>query len=68
MHHSTVHDEADSNFLLVWDRLFGTYRQLPRAELDRLIFGVRELAPADALKLSAMIMTPRLLRRPRSSG
>lgn len=66
VHHSMVHDEANSNFgavLSVWDRLFGTYRRLPRPELDRLIFGVRELAPADALKPSAMLMTPWLFRR-----
>jgi sterol desaturase/sphingolipid hydroxylase (fatty acid hydroxylase superfamily) len=66
VHHSMVHDHTNSNFgavLSVWDRLFGTYRRLARAELDRLVFGVRELAPADALKPSLMIMTPRLLRR-----
>ena len=66
VHHSMVNDEANSNFgavFSVWDRLFGTYRRLPRAELDRLVFGVRELAPADALKPSLMIMTPWLLRR-----
>jgi len=66
VHHSVAHNEANANFgavLSVWDRLFGTYRRLPRAALDRLVFGVRELAPADALKPSAMIMTPWLLRR-----
>jgi len=66
VHHSMVNDQANSNFgavFSVWDRLFGTYRRLPRAELDRLVFGVRELAPADALKPSLMIMTPWLLRR-----
>ena len=71
VHHSMVHQQANSNFgavLSVWDRLFGTYKRLPCAELDRLIFGVRELAPADALKPSAMIMTPWLLRRAASSG
>jgi sterol desaturase/sphingolipid hydroxylase (fatty acid hydroxylase superfamily) len=63
--HSVAHDEANANFgavLSLWDRLFGTYRRLPRAELDRLVFSVRELAPADAVKPSAMIMTPWLLR------
>jgi sterol desaturase/sphingolipid hydroxylase (fatty acid hydroxylase superfamily) len=66
VHHSILRRQANSNFgavLSVWDRLFGTYRRLPRVELDRLVFGVRELAPADALKPSLMIMTPWLLRR-----
>jgi sterol desaturase/sphingolipid hydroxylase (fatty acid hydroxylase superfamily) len=66
VHHSILHQQANANFgavLSVWDRLFGTYKRLRRAELDRLVFGVRELAPADALKPSAMIMTPWLLRR-----
>jgi sterol desaturase/sphingolipid hydroxylase (fatty acid hydroxylase superfamily) len=66
VHHSIVPQQANSNFgavLSIWDRLFGTYKRLPRAELDRLAFGVRELAPADALKPSSMVMTPWLLRR-----
>jgi sterol desaturase/sphingolipid hydroxylase (fatty acid hydroxylase superfamily) len=66
IHHSVEYKEANSNFgavLSVWDRLFGTYRQLPPVELDRLVFGVRELAPANALKPSRMIMTPWLFRR-----
>jgi sterol desaturase/sphingolipid hydroxylase (fatty acid hydroxylase superfamily) len=66
IHHSIVEEEANANFgavLSVWDRLFGTYRRKPRAELDLLDFGVRELAPADALKPSVMMMTPWLLRR-----
>ena len=38
VHHSVAHNEANANFgavLSVWDRLFGTYRRLPRAALDR---------------------------------
>jgi sterol desaturase/sphingolipid hydroxylase (fatty acid hydroxylase superfamily) len=44
-------EQANANFgavLSVWDRLFGTYRRLSRAELDRLVFGVRELPRAEA--------------------
>ena len=66
IHHSIVYEEANSNFgavLSIWDRLFGTYKRLPRAELDRLAFGVRELAAAAALKPWIMIMTPWLLHR-----
>ena len=59
-------EQANANFgavLSIWDRIFGTYLRLSRAEQARLVFGVRELAPADALKPSVMIMTPWLLRR-----
>jgi sterol desaturase/sphingolipid hydroxylase (fatty acid hydroxylase superfamily) len=61
VHHSIEYDEANANFgavLSVWDRLFGTYRRLPRAQLDRLVFGVRELPRRDCLKPSAMLLTP----------
>ena len=66
IHHSIVDEQANANFgavLSIWDRIFGTYLRLSRAEQARLVFGVRELAPADALKPSVMIMTPWLLRR-----
>jgi sterol desaturase/sphingolipid hydroxylase (fatty acid hydroxylase superfamily) len=61
VHHSIEYDEANANFgavLAVWDRLFGTYRRLSRAQLDRLVFGVRELPRRDCLKPSAMLLTP----------
>src|SRR5438270_305482 len=66
VHHSIIAEQANANFgavLSVWDRVFGTYAKLLRAGQDELVFGVRELPPADALKPSAMIMTPWLLRR-----
>jgi sterol desaturase/sphingolipid hydroxylase (fatty acid hydroxylase superfamily) len=65
-HHSVVYEEANTNFgavLSIWDRLFGTYVRLPRAQLDRLVFGVRELPPRDCLKPSAMLLTPWRLPR-----
>lgn len=71
IHHSILHQQAGSNFgavLSIWDRMFGTFRWLPRPELDRLVFGVRELAPANALKPSVMIMTPWLLRNAKLEG
>ncbi len=49
--------------LSIWDRLFGTYVRLTRAQQERLVFGVRELPPRDMLKPSAMLLTPWLLRR-----
>jgi sterol desaturase/sphingolipid hydroxylase (fatty acid hydroxylase superfamily) len=61
IHHSLSFDEANSNFgavLSVWDRLFGTYSSLSRAEHERIVFGVRELLRRDCLKPSAMFLTP----------
>jgi sterol desaturase/sphingolipid hydroxylase (fatty acid hydroxylase superfamily) len=61
VHHSISYDEANANFgavLSVWDRLFGTYARLPRAQQDRIVFGVRELSRRDCLKPSAMLLTP----------
>lgn len=61
VHHSISNDEANANFgavLSVWDRLFGTYARLSRAQQDRIVFGVRELPRRDCLKPSAMLLTP----------
>jgi sterol desaturase/sphingolipid hydroxylase (fatty acid hydroxylase superfamily) len=61
VHHSISCEEANANFgavLSVWDRLFGTFARLSRAQQDRIVFGVRELAPRDCLKPSAMLLTP----------
>jgi len=68
VHHSIVYEEANANFgavLSVWDRIFGTYRQLPRARQERIVFGVRELPGRECLKFSGMMLTPwRLARAP----
>jgi sterol desaturase/sphingolipid hydroxylase (fatty acid hydroxylase superfamily) len=61
VHHSMSYNEANANFgaiFSVWDRLFGTYIRLPRAQQDRIVFGVRELPRRDCLKPSAMLLTP----------
>jgi len=66
VHHSISNDEANANFgavLSVWDRLFGTYRTISRAQVDRIVFGVRELPRRDCLKPSAMLLTPWRLPR-----
>ncbi len=66
VHHSLSYDEANSNFgavLSVWDRLFGTYTRLPRAHLERIVFGVRELPRRECLNPSAMLLTPWRLAR-----
>ncbi|RFC37752.1 MAG: Sterol desaturase/sphingolipid hydroxylase, fatty acid hydroxylase superfamily [Candidatus Nitrotoga sp. SPKER] len=43
VHHSVEEDETNSNFafnLSVWDRLFGTYRDRPRAKHKDMIIGI----------------------------
>jgi sterol desaturase/sphingolipid hydroxylase (fatty acid hydroxylase superfamily) len=67
VHHSVSPDQANANFgavLSVWDRLFGTYVRLSRAQHEAIVFGVAELPPGDCLKPSAMLKTPWLLPRP----
>jgi len=61
IHHSVVFDQTNSNYgaiLSLWDRLFGTYTRLGRAQHDSIVFGVRELPPRDCLKPAAMFLTP----------
>jgi sterol desaturase/sphingolipid hydroxylase (fatty acid hydroxylase superfamily) len=61
VHHSIEFSRENWNFgavLSIWDRLFGTYAQISRAQRERLVFGVRELPRREALKLSAMLLTP----------
>jgi sterol desaturase/sphingolipid hydroxylase (fatty acid hydroxylase superfamily) len=61
IHHSVIFEQANSNYgavLSVWDRLFGTYTIISRAQHDRIVFGVRELPRRDCLKPSAMFLTP----------
>jgi sterol desaturase/sphingolipid hydroxylase (fatty acid hydroxylase superfamily) len=69
VHHSIVYEEANANFgavLSIWDRMFGTYRCLPPARHQRIVFGVRELPPRGCLNFSRMLLTPLLIsRRPR---
>jgi sterol desaturase/sphingolipid hydroxylase (fatty acid hydroxylase superfamily) len=44
-HHSVERDETNSNFgfnLSLWDRLFGTYRDQPRAGHAGMTVGIRD--------------------------
>jgi sterol desaturase/sphingolipid hydroxylase (fatty acid hydroxylase superfamily) len=68
IHHSVAFDQANSNYgavLSAWDRLFGTYTQIMRAQHEKIVFGVRELPRRDCLKPSRMILTPWLISRAR---
>ncbi|MGH8564812.1 MAG: sterol desaturase family protein [Gammaproteobacteria bacterium] len=62
VHHSIEEDEANSNFgfnLPWWDRLFGTYREVPRAPHEDLSIGIRGLRePAQVARFSAMLRLP----------
>jgi len=43
VHHSVEDDETNSNFgfnLPWWDRLFGTYRNQPRAGHEQMVIGI----------------------------
>jgi len=45
VHHSVEDDEANSNFgfnLSIWDRLFGTYRDQPRAGHEGMTIGIHK--------------------------
>ena len=44
VHHSVEDDETNSNFgfnLSLWDRIFGTYRDQPRAGHEGMVIGIR---------------------------
>jgi sterol desaturase/sphingolipid hydroxylase (fatty acid hydroxylase superfamily) len=61
IHHSVVYEQANSNYgavLSVWDRIFGTYTSISRAQHERIVFGVRELPRSECLKPTAMLLTP----------
>jgi sterol desaturase/sphingolipid hydroxylase (fatty acid hydroxylase superfamily) len=66
IHHSVSFAQTSFNYATVfsiWDRLFGTYTRLTRAQHDSIVFGVRELPRRDCLKPSAMLLTPWRLPR-----
>jgi sterol desaturase/sphingolipid hydroxylase (fatty acid hydroxylase superfamily) len=70
IHHSVSFAQASCNYATVfsiWDRLFGSYTRLTRAQHDSIVFGVRELPARDCLKPSAMMLTPLLIARARAT-
>jgi len=61
VHHSIEFSRENWNYgavLSIWDRLFGTYTEISRAQRERLIFGVRELPARECLQPGAMLLTP----------
>ena len=66
VHHSVEDDEANSNFgfsLTWWDRLFGTYREQPRAGHQGMTIGIhRYRDPRQVDRLPGMLLLPFLGR------
>lgn len=62
VHHSVEDDEANSNFgfsLPWWDRLFGTYRDQPRAGHEKMRIGIHKYHEAkDVSWISGMLTLP----------
>ena len=62
VHHSVEDDETNSNFgfnLPWWDRLFGTYRDQPRAGHEAMQIGIRgHDDPAEVARLDGMLLLP----------
>ncbi len=62
VHHSVEDDETNSNFgfnLPWWDRLFGTYRDQPRAGHDDMSIGIHHYRdPKQVNRLDGMLMFP----------
>ena len=62
VHHSIEDDEANSNFgfnLSWWDRLFGTYREQPRAGHEEMTIGIRNYRePKQVLWITGLLTLP----------
>ena len=62
VHHSIEDDETNSNFgfnLSLWDRLFGTYRDQPRAGHQGMTIGIRDHRdPREVDRLPGMLALP----------
>jgi len=62
VHHSVEDDETNSNFgfnLPWWDRLFGTYRALPRSGHDAILIGIHGHSdPREVARLDGMLLMP----------
>jgi sterol desaturase/sphingolipid hydroxylase (fatty acid hydroxylase superfamily) len=61
VHHSIDAPETDSNFgfnLPWWDRLFGTYRQAPRAGHDGMTIGLPTFRDRAELRLDRLLTQP----------
>lgn len=65
-HHSIDLDDANSNFsvcLSCWDRLFGTFRAMPKSGFENITFGVEDRTTSDATSILRMLADPFLPAR-----
>ena len=62
VHHSIEDDETNSNFgfnLSIWDRIFGTYRDQPRAGHEGTTIGIRKFSePKQTAWITGMLAMP----------
>jgi len=62
VHHSVEDDEANSNFgfnLSLWDRLFGTYRDQPRAGHEGMTIGIHKYrTPREVNRIDGLLLLP----------
>lgn len=62
VHHSVEADETNSNFgfsLPWWDKLFGTYREQPRAGHNKMTIGIHQFnQPSEVTWLHKMLVLP----------
>lgn len=72
VHHSVERDETDSNYgfnLSIWDRLFRTYREQPRAGHDAMIIGIPAFRePGVVNRLPGMLALPFRTAQPKGAG
>lgn len=61
IHHSVLRDETDSNYgniLSIWDKLFKTYRLIPKAGYDDMVIGLNEFRDPASGQLLQLLKNP----------
>jgi sterol desaturase/sphingolipid hydroxylase (fatty acid hydroxylase superfamily) len=61
VHHSVAPGETNSNYgfcLSIWDRLFGSYRERPRAEQQQMPIGLEAFRSEADARLTALLLQP----------
>lgn len=67
IHHSAHYKETDSNFgdvFTMWDRLFGTYREVSRDRYEQMVIGLREVRDKRASDFWWQLKSPLLSQLP----
>lgn len=61
IHHSPIVKETNSNYgfnLVIWDKLFSTYRDKPQVDYPHMAQGLKEYSPTTPLNLYQLLMLP----------